>query len=322
MRQVYGNAGLDPNACGFVEAHGTGTRVGDPIEATAIRNVLGLKRTVRDPLWIGSVKSNIGHLEGASGMISRTITMSQASADVSEGIAGIIKAAMMLERGFILPNYDFKQPNPKIPWKEWNLKVPVTQRPWPRGKKYISVNNFGFGGTNGHVVLETAPFRGQKPSPIAGDDTPERAGQGRKLYVVTANDKLTLSQVMKNIVIYLEQRPEIFQKDLTGNLAYTLGQRRSLLQWRAAIPALNSFELIEAINGEKYIAGKEVEPLRIGFILTGQGAQWHAMGRELYEQYPTFTRSIQRADQCLAENGAEWSLVGKNEALLQNGRIC
>ena len=67
MRQVYRNAGLDPHACGFVEAHGTGTRVGDPIEATAIRNVLGLKRTVRDPLWIGSVKSNIGHLEGASG---------------------------------------------------------------------------------------------------------------------------------------------------------------------------------------------------------------------------------------------------------------
>lgn len=68
MRQVYANAGLDPNACGFVEAHGTGTRVGDPIEATALRNVLGLNRTVRDPLWIGSVKSNIGHLEGASGM--------------------------------------------------------------------------------------------------------------------------------------------------------------------------------------------------------------------------------------------------------------
>ncbi|KAK4235760.1 polyketide synthase [Achaetomium macrosporum] len=273
MRQVYENAGLDPNACGFVEAHGTGTRVGDPIEATALHNVLGQHRTAR--------------------------------------IAAIIKAAMMLERGFILPNYDFKQPNQKIPWKEWNLKVPVAQRPWPRGKKYISVNNFGFGGTNGHVVLEAAPFRGQKQSPAAGDDTvtPEKGGQGRKLYIVTANDKATLSQVMKNIVIYLEQRPEIFQKDLTANLAYTLGQRRSLLPWRAAIPALNSFELIEAINGEKYTPGKEIEPLRIGFILTGQGAQWHAMGRELYEQYPTFTSSIERADQCLAENGADWSLV-------------
>ncbi|KAK1754268.1 polyketide synthase [Echria macrotheca] len=288
MRQVYKNNGLDPNAVGFVEAHGTGTRVGDPIEATAIHNVLGLNRSIRDPLWIGSVKSNIGHLEGAS------------------GIAGVIKAALMLERGFILPNYDFKQPNPKIPWKEWNMKVPVTQRPWPRGKKYISVNNFGFGGTNGHVVLEAAPFRNVKAAP--GDETQE-AGQGRKLYVLTANDKATLTQVMKNIVIYLEQRPEIFQKDLTSNLAFTLGQRRSHLQWRAAISAANSFELIEAINGEKYVPGKEIEPLRIGFIFTGQGAQWHAMGRELFDQYPVFTRSIEHADNFLTEIGAEWSLI-------------
>lgn len=226
------------------------------------------------------------------------------------GIAGVIKAALMLERGFILPNYDFKQPNPKIPWKEWNMKVPVAQRPWPRGKKYISVNNFGFGGTNGHVVLEAPPFRGRKET-VAGDDTPEKAGQGRKLYVLTANDKASLSQVLKNIVIYLEQRPEIFQMDLTSNLAYTLGERRSLLQWRVAIPALNSFELIEAINGEKYTQGKEVEPLRLGFIFTGQGAQWYAMGRELYQQYPTFTNSIVRADKGLLALGAGWSLIGE-----------
>ncbi|KAL2119996.1 hypothetical protein VTJ04DRAFT_6957 [Mycothermus thermophilus] len=291
IKQVYRNAGIDPADCGFVEAHGTGTRVGDPIEATAIRNVLGQKRTARDPLWIGSVKSNIGHLEAAS------------------GIAGIIKAALMLERGFILPNYDFKHPNPKIPWKEWNLKVPTAQRPWPRGKKYISVNNFGFGGTNGHVVLEAAPFRKQK-APLAGFESPEKPHQGRKLYVMTANDKTSLTQVLKNLVVYLEQRPEFFQKDLTNNLAYTLGQRRSHLQWRAAIPAMNSFELIEAINAEKFTPGKETEPLRIGFILTGQGAQWYAMGRELYEQYPVFARAIKRADVCLTKvHGAHWSLI-------------
>ncbi|KAK3946793.1 hypothetical protein QBC32DRAFT_401942 [Pseudoneurospora amorphoporcata] len=274
MRQVYGNAGLDPNLCGFVEAHGTGTRVGDPIEATAILNVLGQDRSPRNPLWIGSVKCNIGHLEGAS------------------GIAGVIKTALMLERSFILPNHDFKQSNPKIPWKEWNLKVPVTQKPWPRGKKYISVNNFGFGGTNGHIVLTAAPFLGSKTSWPSHDDTmmtSDKSGSGRKLYVVTANDKAALSQQMKNMVVYLEQRPEIFQVDLTSNLAYTLGQRRCFLQWRAAIPAISSFELIEAINGEKVITGKETEPLRLGFIFTGQGAQWYAMGRGLYEQYPTFT---------------------------------
>lgn len=105
MRQVYDNSGINPADCGFVEAHGTGTRVGDPIEATAIHNVFHQGRTPRDPLYLGSVKSNIGHLEGASGIVA------------------VIKAAMMLERGFILPNYDFKYPNEKIPFKAWNMKV-------------------------------------------------------------------------------------------------------------------------------------------------------------------------------------------------------
>ena len=105
MRQVYRNAGISPRDCGFVEAHGTGTRVGDPIEATALHNMFGEGRTLRDPLFIGSVKSNIGHLEGASGIVA------------------VIKAAMMLERGFVLPNHDFKHPNEKIPFKEWNMKV-------------------------------------------------------------------------------------------------------------------------------------------------------------------------------------------------------
>jgi acyl transferase domain-containing protein len=226
------------------------------------------------------------------------------------GIAGVIKAALMLERGFIVPNYDFKTPNPKIPWKEWNMKVPITQRPWPKGKKYISVNNFGFGGTNGHIVLEAAPFRHRRT--LEPESATEKLVHGRKLFVLTANDKSSLSQVMKNIVVYLEQRPEIFQMDLMNNVAYTLGQRRSLLSWRVAIPAQNSFELIEALSGEKCTPGKEVEPLRLGFIFTGQGAQWHAMGRELYDQYPVFASSLDLADRCLAALGAEWSLIGKS----------
>ncbi|KAJ3578103.1 hypothetical protein NPX13_g2461 [Xylaria arbuscula] len=288
MRQVYNKSGINPADCGFVEAHGTGTRVGDPIEATAIHNVFHQGRTPRDPIYLGSVKSNIGHLEGASGIVA------------------VIKSALMLERGFILPNYDFKHPNEKIPFKEWNMKVPVSQRPWPRNKKYVSVNNFGFGGTNAHVVLERVPFtqRGPKNDADLRDDKPTR-----KLFVVTANDKSSLEAVLKNLVIYLEQRPEMFQKALMADVAYTLGQRRSLLQWRVAIPALRSFDLIDAINGQRLTPGKESDPLRIGFIFTGQGAQWYGMGRELYQQYPVFTNAIDYADVCLGSLGASWSLL-------------
>src|ERR1700761_7960885 len=105
MREVYARAGIDPEDAGFVEAHGTGTKVGDPIEATAIHKVFGRGRSHKDPLYIGSVKSNIGHLENASGILS------------------VIKAALMLEKGFILPNTNFENPNASIPFAEWNLKV-------------------------------------------------------------------------------------------------------------------------------------------------------------------------------------------------------
>ncbi|SPO00225.1 related to polyketide synthase [Cephalotrichum gorgonifer] len=286
MRQVYTNAGLDPLDCGYVEAHGTGTKVGDPIEARAIHNVLSAPRPPNDPLWIGSVKSNVGHLEGAS------------------GIMAVMKAALMLERGFIVPNHDFRVPNPKIPFAKWNLRVPTTQRPWPRGKKYISVNNFGFGGTNAHVVVEKAPFVPK----IRGAVDDGRAFT-RRLFVFSANDKASLQNVTKNLVVYLEQRPEMFQVGLMANVAYTLCQRRSTLQWRLAVPAANSFELIEQLSRDKVTPGKEVEPLRIGMIFTGQGAQWWAMGRELYEQYPVFQDSIDRADTCITNMGANWSLV-------------
>lgn len=105
MKSVYKKHGLDPRDTGYIEAHGTGTKVGDPIEATALHEVFGEGRSSKQPLFVGSVKSNIGHLEGASGVVS------------------IIKTAMMLEKGFVLPNHNFEKGNPKIPFDEWHLKV-------------------------------------------------------------------------------------------------------------------------------------------------------------------------------------------------------
>lgn len=157
--------------------------------------------------------------------------------------------------------------------------------------------------------MERAPFL--KKYEAAAIDSPEPTFQARNLFVLSANDKVALDTVMKNVGIYLEQRPEIFQNDLMSNVAYTLGQRRSLMQWRVAISASSSFELIQTLNEGKITPVRETDPPRIGFIFTGQGAQWNAMGRELYEQYPVFASTIDACDKCLAAFGASFSLVGR-----------
>ncbi|KUJ09043.1 BcPKS8, polyketide synthase [Mollisia scopiformis] len=286
MESVYKNAGISPTSTGYVEAHGTGTKVGDPIEAAALHKVFGEGRTSRNPLFIGSVKSNIGHLEAASGIIS------------------VIKTALMLERSFILPNFGFKKPNEAIPFAKWNLKVPITQRPWPRDKRFASINNFGFGGTNAHLVMERAPIYRKN------EEQPDVGAQPRKLFVLSANNKSALELSMKNLGIYLEQRPEIFQNDLMTNLAYTLGQRRSLMQWRIAISTTSSFDLIQALNSGKVTPVRETDAAsRIGFIFTGQGAQYFNMGRELYFQYPVYASTMDACDEYLASIGAPFSLL-------------
>ena len=193
------------------------------------------------------------------------------------------------------------------------LQVPISQRPWPRPKRFASVNNFGFGGTNAHIVLERAPF-----FPETGSILVESAVQARKLYVLSANDKLALETMIKNLGIYLEQRPEVFQNDLMNNVAYTLGQRRSLMQWRIAIPSTSSLDLIEKLISGKISPAREIKPLRIGFVFTGQGAQWYAMGRELYDQYPVFASTIDRCDQCLTNWGVPYSLGGMFQPFLQS----
>ncbi|TAQ85426.1 hypothetical protein B7494_g6244 [Chlorociboria aeruginascens] len=289
IRSVYEKSGLDPTQTGFVEAHGTGTKVGDPIEASALHNVFGKGRTPRQPLYIGSVKSNIGHLEVASGIVS------------------LIKSAMMLEKGFILPNYDFGKPNPKIPFADWNFKVPKTQRPWPRDKKYISVNNFGFGGTNTHCVLERAP---QIPTALVDHKNPIIVkDEIPRLYLLSANDKTALESLMQNLTVYLEQRPEVFQSSLMSSLAYTLGQRRSVMPWKIAIPAISSYELITKLSSSATIPFRSTKEPRIGLVFTGQGAQWHAMGRELMGRYDIFSTIMEKVDQCLVKFGANFSII-------------
>ncbi|KAJ5902692.1 hypothetical protein N7495_003220 [Penicillium taxi] len=286
IRQVYSNAQLNPDECGFAEMHGTGTKAGDPIEAKAVHGALGNNRTARNPLYIGSVKSNVGHLEGASGM------------------ASLIKAAMMLDRGLLLPNADFKKPNPNIPLNEWHMKVITSTRPWPRGKKYVSVSNYGFGGTNAHAVLE-------KPPPLAeNQDNPDADNDPlRKLFLISANDKDSLKIRINDFGVYFEQRPEVFEKSLFGNFAYTLGSKMSNLSYRIAVSATSLDELSIRLAQLKSNPTRVLGTPNIAFVFTGQGAQWAQMGTQLMDEYPVFSSALVEADLCLRNLGAEFSLL-------------
>ena len=138
IKHVYTRAGLDPSLTRFFEAHGTGTAVGDPIEASAIGEVFAPYRSPEEPLFVGALKSNVGHLEGAA------------------GVAGLIKGVLTLESGVIPPNIWFEKRNPKI-LDEWNLKFPTEPTPWPKaGLRRMSINSFGVGGSNAHVVMDDA----------------------------------------------------------------------------------------------------------------------------------------------------------------------
>lgn len=137
IREVYWRAGLDLGDTRFVEAHGTGTAIGDPIEAGALARAFKCRR--KTPLYIGTIKSTIGHLEGGS------------------GVASLIKSILILESGIIPPNFDLQRVNPKIPSADWNIAFPTKNTPWPSsGLRRISVNSFGIGGTNAHCVLDDA----------------------------------------------------------------------------------------------------------------------------------------------------------------------
>ncbi|KAJ5082078.1 type I iterative polyketide synthase [Penicillium argentinense] len=286
IRRVYSEANLNPDECGFAEMHGTGTKAGDPIEATAVHAALGQNRTARNPLYIGSVKSNIGHLEGAS------------------GIASIIKAAMILDNGLLLPNADFKKPNPNIPLNEWNMKVVNSTRPWPRGKKYISVSNYGFGGANAHVVLQKPP-----PPTQPADDAEADGDPKRRLFLISANDKDSLKTRISDFGVYFEQRPEVFENSLFGNFAYTLGSKLSHLSYRVAVSATTLDELGIRLAQLKSNPVRVLGTPTVSWVFTGQGAQWAQMGIPLMADYPVFKSAIERADECLRGLGAEFSLL-------------
>lgn len=293
LQAAYQQAGVLPEQVQYLEAHGTGTAVGDPIEANALGNVIGRGRAPENYCFIGSVKSNIGHLESAA------------------GVTGLIKAALVLKHCQIPPNLHFQTPNPKIPFEELRLKVPQSLEPLPTngdGLRFAGVNSFGFGGTNAHVVLEG--INTEEASAPKSSDVRQREAS---LLSLSARSPEALKAVVRNIRDFIE---ESISDASLSDICYNAALRRGHHDHRLALVADSKAALVENLNAflaEEPRLGMSSNRLaiaklpRLVFVFSGMGPQWWAMGRQLLESEPIFRETIQKCD-ALLKPLTNWSL--------------
>ncbi|PKX91350.1 type I polyketide synthase [Aspergillus novofumigatus IBT 16806] len=281
IRRAYKVAGLPASQTGYVECHGTGTPVGDPLEVQSIANVFG-----NEGVYIGSVKPNVGHSEGAS------------------GITSIIKCILALENRVIPPNIKLTTPNPKIPWEESKLRVPKEPTPWPAERlERASVNSFGIGGANAHVILDSAASVLQ-PSSLSSSPRDTNETKQNHLLVFSANHPDSLQRLISSYQEYAAR-----SNVLAADLAYTLAARREHLPHRAFC----------ILNGQTWKevsrTAKAKSAQTLNFVFTGQGAQWPGMGKELIQQYSSFRKDIHDMDRVLQElpHPPTWTIRGALE---------
>ncbi|HLS56235.1 MAG TPA: type I polyketide synthase [Zeimonas sp.] len=274
IRRALASARLEPADIDYVEAHGTGTPLGDPIEVEALGGVMRHGRPADRPMLIGSIKTNLGHTEAAS------------------GLAGLIKVVMSLQHEAIPPHLHFRDPNPRIDWSSLPIVVPTVLTPWPRGARVrrAGVSSFGFSGTNAHVVIEEAPLR---PAAAEGTERPQ-------LIPVSAREPLALRELAGRYAGFLSRDT----RATLAEVALTLGVGRAHHRSRVAFVAEDRKDLERQMralaDGEMpdgAVAGnlRVNERPRIAFLFTGQGSQYPGMGRRLYASEPVFRAAIDRA---------------------------
>ncbi|KAI0383929.1 putative polyketide synthase [Hypomontagnella monticulosa] len=303
IRQTYTRAGLSMAPTRFFEAHGTGTPLGDPAEAQAMGAVFRQSRSTADPLYVGAIKSNIGHLEGAS------------------SVASVIKAVLVLEKGLIPPNANFEEVNPSIDVASLNLKFPEKCHPWPTaGLRRVSINSFGYGGANCHIVLDdarnymllrsldgkhctTASIGGRTNGHVLDEITNEP--RGPRLLVLSSADQGGIGRLVDSLSNYVTGSSGA-DDDFLDKLVNTYGNHRSHLLWRSYALLQSSSELQDLKSRISTPVQRQSTLPRIGFVFTGQGAQWYAMGRELM-CYDKFKASIESAGTYLNSIGCPWS---------------
>ncbi len=270
LRRACRRAGVEPGEVQYVELHGTGTPVGDPIEAAALGAALGAGRPAEAPLLVGSVKTNIGHLEGAA------------------GIAGFVKTALAIAHRGLPPSLNFETPNPAIPLAELGLEMVREYRAWTGDRLVAGVSSFGVGGTNCHLVLASAPERA--PAERTGP-----APTGRP-WVLSARSGPALRAQAAALSVHLADRPEVEPADV----ALSLRRDRARFEHRAVLlgpdPRAGLDALAAGRPDEAVVLGRAV-PGRCALVFPGQGSQWPGMARDLLAAEPAFAA---RAAECAA----------------------
>lgn len=269
VRRALNIAGIRPANVDYIEAHGTGTALGDPIELEALGKVLGEGRDAQQPFLVGSVKTNIGHLESAA------------------GVAGLLKIILSLQNEEIPPHLHLEEVNPHISLADSKASIPTHLTPWPRnGKPRVAgISSFGFVGTNAHLVVEEAP--------AAATRKQTSVRPMHRLLALSARSP----EGLRKVVAQYRSLPSRRSVDLE-DLCYTANTGRAHHQVRAAIHAASTDELGEKLakwaEAREDQARSESSPGEIAFLFTGQGAQYRFMGRRLFEVEPVFRSALER----------------------------